>query len=82
MSGERANNGRNGNTGKAKVIAAILGLLALVMGFIIINSQEDKKSPLENISDKTVNGIHVKTGFIVDEGMNTVISHCTACHSS
>lgn len=32
--------------------------------------------------DKIVNGIHVRTGFVEGQGLMTVVSHCTACHSA
>ncbi len=28
------------------------------------------------------NGIHVRTGLVDDEGLMTVVAHCTACHSA
>lgn len=32
--------------------------------------------------DKIVNGIHVRTGFIDDKGLMTVVNNCTNCHSA
>ena len=32
--------------------------------------------------DKIENGIHVRTGFIDDIGLMTVVNNCTNCHSS
>lgn len=32
--------------------------------------------------DKVVNGIHVRTGFVDGEGLMSVVTHCTACHSA
>ena len=32
--------------------------------------------------DRVENGIHLKTGFIDDEGLMTVVNNCTNCHSS
>ena len=32
--------------------------------------------------DKIENGIHVATGFVNDDGLQTVIASCTSCHSA
>jgi len=37
--------------------------------------EAEKNKPIQN-------GIHIRTGFIADDGLNIVISTCTACHSS
>lgn len=39
---------------------------------------------LETDTDEAITetGIDVKTGFIKDEGMQTVINNCTSCHSA
>ncbi len=36
----------------------------------------------EEIDDSIENGIHVRTGFVLDEGMELVIQNCTSCHSA
>lgn len=49
------------------------------------NSEEKVNSEsLELKSDETSieNGVHLPTGFIVDEGYEQVVSTCTACHSA
>ena len=37
---------------------------------------------IEDEFDTIENGIHVRTGLIDAEGMNLVITNCTACHSA
>ena len=37
---------------------------------------------VEDEFDNVENGIHVRTGLIDAEGMNLVITNCTACHSA
>jgi len=37
--------------------------------------EEEKNRPIQN-------GVHLKTGFIADDGLHTVIATCTACHSA
>jgi len=32
--------------------------------------------------DLIVDGIHIRTGFLEDEGLMTVVNNCTTCHSS
>lgn len=32
--------------------------------------------------DKIENGIHIATGFIANDGYQTVVQNCTSCHSS
>lgn len=64
--------------------------IGLVLVFVIgyfLNVQSSKKP--ENIStDQAVstneieNGIHVRTGLKEGEGLTTVVTHCTACHSA
>ena len=64
-------------------LISFMGVLATItVGFFIFNDVEDKPTPLSHVSNDIENGIHVKTGFIEAEGMKTVITHCTACHSS
>ncbi len=40
------------------------------------------KTEPETKKDEIVDGVHVATGFVVDEGYQTVIATCTACHSA
>lgn len=37
---------------------------------------------IEEDAEKTENGIHIRTGFIVADGMQEVINNCTNCHSA
>lgn len=39
-------------------------------------------SSLVSLEDEIVNGIHVPTGLIYDEGFEIVRATCTACHSA
>ena len=65
-------------------------LIIVVLGFsIFLNEyykepiQEDfTMTPVEVDEDLIENGIHVRTGFVVDEGLMTVINNCTNCHSA
>ncbi len=68
--------------GTLKVIAVFTVLAALVLGFFIFEFAGDELKPLKNASVEIENGIHMKTGFIEAEGLMTVITNCTVCHSS
>jgi hypothetical protein len=48
----------------------------------IFNSESETLSEIVEDEDKIENGIHLKTGFIDDTGLMTVINNCTNCHSS
>ena len=37
---------------------------------------------IEEDTERIVNGIHVRTGFIASDGMQQVINNCTNCHSA
>lgn len=65
-----------------KLIGVVAVVVIVVIGFFIFQSSDDELKPLADTSGEIVNGIHEKTGFVEAEGMKTVISHCTACHSS
>ncbi|TAI47307.1 monoheme cytochrome C [Flagellimonas allohymeniacidonis] len=50
---------------------------------LYLNAPEEELVEIsEQIDDKIENGIHVRTGFVADEGMDLVIQNCTSCHSS
>ncbi len=40
------------------------------------------EAPMPQYSDDIVDGIHVETGLVVDDGWELVRSNCTGCHSS
>ncbi len=48
----------------------------------IFNSDSETLLKIEENEDKIENGIHLKTGFIDDTGLMTVVNNCTNCHSS
>ena len=47
-----------------------------------IESEESEMKDYVEVDDKIENGIHMATGFIDDEGMETTIQNCTGCHSA
>lgn len=65
-------------------------LLIIVLVFSIFLNEYNKapipenytESPIEIDEDLIENGIHVRTGFVDDEGLMTVVNNCTNCHSS
>ena len=46
----------------------------------IVKAQEAIKE--EQDWDKIENGVHVRTGLVEAEGLMTVVSNCTSCHSA
>lgn len=48
----------------------------------IFDSDTETLSKVVDDEDKIENGIHIRTGFIDDVGLMTVVNNCTNCHSS
>ncbi len=65
-------------------------LIAFVLLFIFLSNPNMIDELVENSTstskiekmDGVENGIHVQTGLINGEGLNTVIANCTGCHSA
>ena len=63
-------------------------VLFLIVAFWFIKSLPDEttsasKDPgVDQDPNRIENGIHVRTGLVEDEGLMTVVAHCTACHSA
>ncbi len=74
---------------KWKLFGFILAIILVITYFMwpTLNSLSNKK-PEQVIADKSVahdeiiDGIHLRTGLKEGEGMMTVVTHCTACHSA
>lgn len=49
---------------------------------IFIFEEERYTKIVEEDEDRIENGFHVRTGFVDDEGLMTVINNCTNCHSA
>ena len=45
-------------------------------------ANRSKSTPEITSEPEILDGIHVETGFIVDQGYELVIANCTGCHSS
>ena len=67
---------------------AVISVLALgiFIGSFINSSTTDPHQQDSTLHDEykgdIVNGIHVPTGLKDDDGLMTVVAHCTACHSA
>ena len=60
-----------------------IGLLFLKIYDPTLSIFEGKQEIAEdNDEDLIENGIHVRTGFVDDVGLMTVVNNCTNCHSS
>jgi hypothetical protein len=81
-----AKKNRRGGPRRAKFLIGIV--LVLAAGLWVWHSlePEDGQIKQEELADqdpnRIENGIHVRTGLIEDEGLMTVVAHCTACHSA
>jgi hypothetical protein len=68
----------------------IVALLAAILyfyngaGSIFFNApnKEVEYVDIEEDTEKIENGIHVRTGFVIGDGMQEVINNCTNCHSA
>ncbi|WP_420603199.1 monoheme cytochrome C [Flagellimonas sp.] len=47
-----------------------------------LHPKEEYQEVLAEVDNEIENGIHVATGFIVDDGMQATIQNCTNCHSA
>ena len=65
-------------------------IVVLIIGFVTVplldffSDEQPKPVMVEKDSNNTdiIDGIHVRTGLVDDEGLMTVIANCTACHSA
>lgn len=79
---------------QVKSLTGILFLFLLLIVFFfgglfyLANNPEtttsivDQEQESENTYKAIENGIHLDTGFVVDEGMEATIQNCTNCHSA
>lgn len=75
---------------KLKQRNLFLILFTLVVGILVVFflSRNPEEAPVPdkivqvNGPQEIVDGKHVATGLIADEGLNLVIAHCTGCHSA
>ena len=71
-------------------MSSVLGM-SIVICLILMNnpglftdpSKKETYAAVEEIDeDRIENGIHIRTGFVDDEGLMTVVNNCTNCHSA
>lgn len=72
---------------KKNLTTSILVLIALLLfaALIVVKLYDQPEKPaVEKEIQKAdiVNGIHQPTGLKEDEGLMTVVTHCTSCHSA
>ncbi|HLT08385.1 MAG TPA: hypothetical protein VK014_12720 [Cyclobacteriaceae bacterium] len=60
----------------------IIGLVVLMVTRRPAEHPEPNKVVQVSENEEIVDGKHVATGLIADEGLNLVIAHCTGCHSA
>lgn len=66
------------------MIAVIVHSLLAPDVFVLGNSPHEEPYAWveEAMDDRIENGIHVRTGFVSDTGLMTVVDNCTNCHSA
>jgi hypothetical protein len=78
--GQRKFNGKN------VLLIVITLLVGIVMVFFLSRNPEEKPVPDKFVEvsgpQEIVDGKHVATGLVADEGLSLVIAHCTGCHSA
>lgn len=78
---------------KSRAIIATILIALLAVGAYLWSTKDQAPSDGEFVAadapvdanplaSEIVDGIHVPTGLIADEGLNLVIANCTACHSA
>jgi hypothetical protein len=92
MTKTRENMKRRSGVGRRKAIvmigfAALLILLISAVFFLFQSEPVSTDSEPTQQADgddwnRIENGIHLRTGLKDDEGLMTVVTHCTACHSA
>lgn len=92
MTEKRENRKQKGLLGSRRPIVMIgfAALLILVIGAVFLLLQNDQAStdpgPTGQAGgddwNRIENGVHLRTGLKDDEGLMTVVTHCTACHSA
>ncbi|APU11715.1 monoheme cytochrome C [Cellulophaga lytica] len=71
------------------LLGVVFAIYALVdPNFSAFNTDEELQAVVventieEDDWDKIENGIHLRTGFVEDDGLMTVVNNCTSCHSA
>lgn len=63
------------------IISTVLILLS-VTAFYFYGPDESQAERIDVDPELIENGIHMRTGLIAADGLETVITNCTTCHSS
>ena len=92
MADKRENRNRESLFGGKRSIVMIrftaVHLLVIGAVFLLLQSDQDSTDPGPTGQaggddwNRIENGIHLRTGLKDDEGLMTVVTHCTACHSA
>lgn len=72
---------------KKNIFTPILIFIAVLLFAVLIvvklkNDSEESVRESKTLNPDIVEGIHQPTGLKDDEGLMTVVTHCTACHSA
>lgn len=65
------------------IIISAIAVIAAIVAFYFGGPTEEIELPVFKNTDEVAEpGIDAKTGFVEDDGMQTVVNNCTTCHSS
>lgn len=72
------------------VLLLVLAIGILAIAWLLLkpkdgrpqDSRQQSESGQSEDWNRIENGIHLRTGLKEDEGLMTVVAHCTACHSA
>lgn len=72
---------------KKNLFTAVLVLIAVLLfiALVIVKLKDEPVKPetqTETVKPDVMDGIHQPTGLKEDEGLMTVVTHCTGCHSA
>ena len=67
---------------KVLIIACSVLILLGIFAVYLYGPVESQVKVSQIDPELIVEGIHVRTGLVADDGLQTVITNCTTCHSS
>lgn len=65
------------------VILVLISFVVIGALAVILYGPNQSQVAIDEVDPELIeNGIHVRTGFVEADGLQTVITNCTTCHSS
>lgn len=78
---------RHGKFDLKNILLIAVALIVAIVVVLFLNRNPEEEPVQDKFVEvsgpqEIVDGKHVATGLIADEGLNLVIAHCTGCHSA